>query len=420
MIERHTLKNGVRIIAQKSKNSFAASVVVAVKTGSRNETPDIHGISHFLEHMCFKGTKKRPTVPDIAREIDSMGGRNNAFTSKEFTGYYVQADKKYFSQSLDILSDIAFNSVLSQEEIEKESGTIIEEINMYEDTPMYNVSDFFEQILFENAQMAQNVVGEKKTIQAINSDVMRSYRDKYYRAGNVIVSCAGNLPDDYVKQIEEFFSNISKGTSNYISPKKDNKLYKKKVYINKKETEQAHIYMGVEAYDIKNPSRYAQELLATILGGNMSSRLFIEVREKRGLAYYVRASVEANSDAGMFAVKAGLSISKTEDAVKIIKAELEKSKKDITVAELKRAKDYIAGTMALNQESSINVADENALEDIIGGKSLPLEERINLYEKVTLGEVKNVAEDLFRKEKMKLAVIGPFQNEKKFVKILEN
>lgn len=418
MIERHTLKNGVRIIAQKSRNSFATSVVVAVKTGSRNETPDIHGISHFLEHMCFKGTKRRPTAPDIAREIDSMGGRNNAFTSKEFTGYYIQADKKYFHQSLDILSDMVFNSVLSQDEIEKESGTIIEEINMYEDTPMYNVSDIFEQILFKNSQIAQNVVGKKEIIKAINADVMRNYRDKYYKAGNVIVSCAGNLPEDYIKQIEEFFGNVSEGKNDYISAERDNKLYQKKVNLKKKDTEQAHIYMGVEAYDIKNSSRYAQELLATILGGNMSSRLFIEVREERGLAYYIRASAETNSDSGMFTVKAGLNIDKTEEAVKIIKEELEKSKRDITEEELKRAKDYLVGTMALNQESSINVADENALEDIIGGKALPLKERIKFYEKVSLDEVQSVAREIFQPEKLKLAVIGPYENESKFVKIL--
>lgn len=420
MIERHTLKNGLRVVAQKSKNSFATSVIVLVKTGSRNETSDIHGISHFLEHMNFKGTKKRSTYKDIAKEIDGMGARNNAFTGKEYTGYFIQADKKHFSKSLDILSDTTFHSTLPQDELEKEKGTILEEINMYEDTPMSLVPDLFEQILFENAQMSQNVLGEKEIVKAISSEVMKNYRDKYYTAGNVIVSCAGSLPDDYLKQIEDYFGDIPEGTVDYFGAKRSNELYKKRVYLKKKDTEQAHIYIGLESYDMKNPSKYAQDLLSTILGGNMSSRLFTEVREKRGLAYYVNSRAEANSDSGLFKVRAGLNIQKTEEAVKIIKEELEKSKNDITTEELKRAKDYIIGTMALYEENSMNVAEENAEEDLIGDGALPIQERIKLYEKVTLDEVQGVAREIFQPGKLKLAVIGPYENEEKFGKILDN
>ena len=420
MIEKHILDNGIRIIGQKNKNSFASAVSVMVKTGSRNEISEIHGISHFLEHMNFKGTKKRPTAPNIAREIDSMGANNNASTGKENTSYYIQADKKYFDKSLDILSDMVFNSSLKAEEIKKEKGTIIEEINMREDIPMYLVGDFFEQILFHNTQMSQNVIGEKEIIEKVSSKMMKEYRDRYYRSGNIIVSCAGNLPDDYVKKVAIFFNAAPKGVSDYISDKKENKLYKKKVFLKNKDIEQAYIYMGVESYDIKNPSKYAQDLLSTILGGNMSSRLFINIREKRGLAYYIRTGAEANFDSGSFYVRAGLNIQKTEEAIKIIREELERSKKDIEKRELRRAKDYIIGKIALYEENSMHVAEDNAFEEIIGTGALTLKERIKLYEKVSLDEVKNVANEILKTERLKLAVIGPFKDESKFVKILES
>lgn len=419
MIQRHTLKNGLRVVAQKSDNSFATSVLVMIKTGSRNETADIHGISHFLEHMCFKGTKKRPGTPDIAKEIDSMGARNNAFTSKEYTGYYIQADKKHFVSALDILSDMVFHSTLMQKEIEKESGTIIEEINMYEDTPISLVPDLFEQILFENILLAQNVIGKKETVQAINTGIMKKYRDKYYKAGNAVVSCAGNLPDDYLQKIEKFFGSVGAGGNEYIQPEKENKLCGKRVFLRDKDTEQAHIYMGVESYSIKHPMKYAQKLLAVILGGNMSSRLFTEIREKRGLAYYVSSGAETNFDSGLFKIRAGLNTGKTEEAVKIIKAELERSKKDITGEEVKRAKDYTIGNIALSEENSMNVAEANAWGETLGVKPLTLEERIKLFEKVTLDEVTAVANEIFKPENLRLAVIGPFKTSDKFVKILE-
>ncbi len=417
MIERHVLQNGIRTLGQKSEGTLAASALVVIKTGSRNETPKIHGISHFLEHMCFKGTKKRKTAPDLARETDSMGAKCNAFTSKEFTGYYIQADKKFFDKSLDILSDMTFHSILAQQEIERESGTIIEEINMYEDTPMYNISDIFEEILFENQQMAQSVVGTKKVIKSITSDIMRQYRDKYYKAGNTIVSCAGNLPNDYLKKIEKYFGSVPLGKNEYAG-NKINKLYGQRVRLQKKDTEQAHIYMGLESYDVNNPDRFAADILAIIMGGNMSSRLFVEVREKRGLAYYIKAVDESNHDTGMFTVRAGLNVEKTEEAVKIIRDELLLAGSGIKAEELKRARDYTLGTMALTEENSINVADQNGLEEIIGGKAMPLEERIKLYNKVSLEDVLRVANDIFKPERLKMAIIGPYENEEKFAKIL--
>ncbi|MDO8507819.1 MAG: pitrilysin family protein [bacterium] len=419
MIERNSLENGLRVMGQRNEKGFATSTVVMVKTGSRNETPDIHGISHFLEHMNFKGTKRRPNPSDIAREVDSMGARTNAFTGIEYTGFYIQADKNHFEAGLDILSDMVFNSLIDEKELEKEKGTIIEEINMYEDTPMYLVPELFEALLFENGQMAQNILGEKEVIKKIDFRAMRRYRDKHYKAGNVIVSCAGNLPVDYVNKVEKYFGTVSAGKEDYLG-KTENKLHHKNIILKKKDTEQAHLCMGVPAFGIKDERKYTADLLSVILGGNMSSRLWMEIREKRGLAYYVRSSVDACFDEGVFAVKAGLNVKKTEEAIRIVKEEMERAKKDITEEELKRAKDYTVGMMALSEENSINVAENNAVDDLLESKSLPLEERMKRYEKVTLKEVQKVAEDIFKPGELKLGIIGPYETPDKFAKILES
>jgi predicted Zn-dependent peptidase len=420
MIERHTLDNGLRIVAQKIPGSFATSILVMIKTGSRNETPEIHGISHFLEHMNFKGTEKRPTYQDIAKEVDSMGAENNAFTGKEYTAFYLKSDKKHFEKSLDILSDITFCSTLPEEELEKEKGTIIEEINMYEDTPMYLAPDLFEQILFENIQLSQNILGEKQTVKGISAEVMREYRDKYYNPGNAIISCVGSLPDKYTELIGKYFGQLSGKKEDYIVSKRDNQAYQRSINIKNKKTEQSHIVFGVEAYDINSQKKYALKILSIILGGNSSSRLHEEIREKRGLAYYVHSFTEENFDSGVFGVRAGLNTEKTEEAIKIIRDELLNSKNNIKEDDILRAKEYIRGAAALAEEDSMSIANRLATEDILGGKALPIEERLKLYEKVSLDDVKSVAKEIFKPEKIKLAVIGPYENEDKFVKILKS
>ncbi len=245
MIERNTLGNGLRIMAQKKKDSLATSVLVLVKTGSRNEPLKLHGISHFLEHMCFKGTKKRPTFQDIAKEIDSMGAFNNAFTGKEYTGYYIKADNSHFEKCLDILSDITFNSEFDEKEIEKEKGTLLEEINMYEDDPSTDVYMLFDNIIDKNALVAQSSLGEKEPIKSLSRSILKNYRDSYYKAGNSIVSCVGNLPDDYIQKIEKYFGQVESGEKSFLESV-DNPLYEKRVFLRTKSTEQSHVILGVE------------------------------------------------------------------------------------------------------------------------------------------------------------------------------
>lgn len=417
MIQRHTLKNGLRIMAQKSQNSFAASVLVMVKTGSRNEPSEVHGISHFLEHMTFKGTAKRPTFQEITREVDSMGAFHNAFTGKEYTGYYIKADNKHFENSLDILSDIVFASSLKEEEINREKGTIIEEINMYEDDPSTLVYMLFDEIVCGNRLVAQDSLGRKESVKSMNRKKVLDYRDKYYKAGNIIISCAGSLPGNYTSLIEKYFGGISGGVEGYL-PGEENSLHKNRVILRNKETEQSHVVLGLESYSRENPNRYAVDLLSVILGGNASSRLMVEIREKRGLAYHVASMVDRGFDNGAFLVKADLNLKGTEEGVKIILSEMQRMKKDITKEDLERAKDYVRGSLALAEENSLVIAEKNAIEDILGEKALTLEERIKRYEKVNLDDLFRMAEEIFKQDKMKLAVIGPFKNEQKFAKIL--
>jgi len=368
--------------------------------------------------MTFKGTVKRPTFQEITREVDSMGAFHNAFTGKEYTGYYIKADNKHFENSLDILSDIVFDSSLKEEEITREKGTIIEEINMYEDDPSTLVYMLFDEIVCGNKLVAQDSLGRKESVRIINRQKMLDYRSKYYKAGNIVISCSGSLPGNYISLIKKYFGGVTSGVEDYL-PEEENSLQKNRVILRNKETEQSHIVLGLESFSRKDPNRYAVDLLSVILGGNASSRLMVEIREKRGLAYHVASMVDRGFDNGAVLVKADLNLKGTEEGLKIILSEMQRMKTDITSGDLERAKDYVRGSMALAEENSLVIAEKNAIEDILGEKALTLSERIKKYEEVSLDDLFRMAEEIFKQEKMKLAVIGPFQNEQKFAKILQ-
>lgn len=418
MIERHTLKNGLRVVAQNRPDSLATCILILVKTGSRNENSDIHGMSHFLEHMASKGTKKRPTAQIIAREIDGMGAYSNAFTNKEYTGFYIKCDYTKFEKSLEILTDTTFNSTIDIKELEKEKGTIIEEINRRQDDPETLKLELFENIIFQNSFLSQNILGSKGIIKSITSVKMKDYHKKYYKAGNIILSIVGRLPKNYMDIIDKNLSLVQKGTEKYIQTKKENPLFKKNVLLKKRDTAQSHVVLGVNAFPKKNLNTYPSDLLSVILGGNNSSRLWIKIREEKGLAYDIEAYNESGFDNGVFAIYGGINNESVFDALRIIKEEILSISKNITIDELVLAKNFVRGMISLREENSTYVTESNAIEEMLGVGALTTKDKIKLYEKVTLDEVKRVAEDLFKPEKMKLAVIGPFKDEEKFVKIL--
>lgn len=418
MIERHALKNGMRVLAQGRPESLSTSVVVFVKTGSRNETEKNNGISHFLEHTVFKGTKKRVTYKEINRELDSLGARHDAFTGVEYTGYIIHASKDHFENVLDLLSDIVFEPTFPEKEISKERGTILQEISMYEDSPSDLVTKIFHNIVSEDAYVAQDVLGIESSVKSMGADEIGDYHRKQYTSNNSIIGCSGYLPEKYLDLIDKYFSRAHKG-ENILVKSKDNPLLEKKVVLKTKDIEQANFALGGVGLSKGHPDRYVSDLLLFILGGGMSSRLWTEVREKRGLAYVINAGSLSWSDCGYYEVYAGVSPDKAYEAIDLVKKELTSIKKDISIQELEMAKSHIIGVNTLSEENLMTLNFNNVKDELSAGGAISLKERTKNYEKVTVDDLKRVAENLFKPEKMKLAVIGPFKDGQKFVKILE-
>lgn len=420
MFKLTKLKNGVRVVTVPMSGVESVTTLVMVGAGSRYENKKINGLSHFLEHMFFKGTTRRPTALDISSVVDGIGGEFNAFTSKEYTGYYVKAAKKHMDLSLDILSDMLLHSKFESAEIEKEKGVIVEEINLYEDTPMRKISETFEELLYGDQPLGWRVIGTKDVIKSINRDDFVSYIEGLYKGENVIVGMAGGTIDEKlsVGLVERYFGELeNEKVKKPLAVKDDN--CQKSVLLQFKKTDQAHLCLGVKAFPVDHPDRYALSVLATILGGNMSSRLFIQVREKRGLAYYVRSGADHYRDSGYFVTQAGLDIKRIEEAIQVILNECQKVTKatEITKEELTKAKEYIKGKMVLELEDSQSVAGLYVSQALLEKEIKTPEEIMRKIEEVTLGDVARVAEKIFKN--FRLAVIGPFSDGQKFEKILK-
>ncbi len=419
-MKKTTLKNGLRIITIPVKNTKTVTFLVLVKTGSKYETKEINGISHFLEHMFFKGTKKRPTTLDIAETLDRVGGEYNAFTSKEVTGYWAKVADKNQDVALDWISDMFLNSKLEQTEIDREKGVIIEEMNMYLDTPTAYIGDLWESLLYKDQPAGWRVIGEKENILNMNREKIVDYFKSHYGAENTIVCVAGNISTKTIEdKIMGYFKNINDSKPKEKLVAKDEQSGPE-VLVHFKETDQTHLCLGVRAYNLFDPRRYALGLLATILGGNMSSRLFISVRERRGLAYYIRTSAEENTDTGFLVTQAGIDHKNVEEVIKLVLEEYKSLKdKKITKDELKKAKDYTKGSMALSLEPSDAQVFFYAEQELFRKNILKPEEIFKRIDRVTVNDIKKVAEDIFRPEKLNLAIIGPLKEKDKFKNLLK-
>ncbi len=414
------LRNGLRIVTVPMKNTKAVTVLVLVGTGSKYETKEINGISHFLEHMFFKGTKKRPNTLKIAETLDRVGGSYNAFTGKELTGFWAKVDFKHLDLALDLVADIFLNSKLEQKEIEKEKGVIVEEINMYLDTPALYIGDLWEKLLYKNQPAGWRVIGEKGNILKFNRKKVLHYLRNHYSALNTVICVAGNVkPDIIERKIKKYFKDIRK---RQIQPKIQvkEKQNKPETLVHFKETDQTHFCLGVRSYDLFHPQRYALAILATILGGNMSSRLFISVRVKKGLAYYIRTSFDSTTDTGYLVTQAGVEHKNVEQAVKLILREYKSFKnKSINKDELQKAKDYLKGTLSLSLESSDAQASFYAPQELLEQKILIPKEKILKIDEVSINDIKKVAKDIFKPEKLNLVIIGPFKGKERFNKLLK-
>jgi len=415
----HQFESGLRLVSIPMEGTKTATVLVLVGTGSKYETKEINGISHFLEHMMFKGTTKRPGKMDIARELDAIGAEYNAFTGEEYTGYYAKASMEKLDTIMDVVFDIFLNSKLAQEDIDTERGVIVEELNMYRDMPQRYIYDLFKKLLYGDQPAGWDIAGEKETVMSLKREQFVNYFNTHYIAKNTIIAVAGNVdPEIIKKKAGEYFSAIRDGNLVTKLPVTE-KQSESALLIHYKKTDQTHFLLGFRSCNMYDKRKYALGVLGTVLGGGMSSRLFEEVRDKRGLAYYIGADNDTATDTGYFIVKAGVNNEKVYEAIKVVLDEIRKIKDGgITAEELQRAKDNISGSMALGLEHSDAVANAYAGPVLFENKVLTPEEELGKIKKVTLEEVHQVAKDIFDDNKLNLAVIGPFEDEEPFKQIL--
>jgi len=400
------LKNGVRVLIVPIPGVESVTAMILCKTGSRNETVEQAGISHVLEHMVFKGTAKYPTPMAIAEAVDSIGAEQNAFTSKEYTGYYITSAAKHLGLTLDIQSQMLTAPLLPQDDLNREREVIVEEINMYEDQPMAMASELFENLMYDGSSMGRLIIGTKETVRATTSEDLRKYMTRWYRGGNMMVVIAGKVDEiSLLKLLEEKFGGVGEGDIDKYETKAKYGKPAAKHY--KKKTEQAHFVMGVPGLAINDPRRYALQMGQIVLGGGMSSRLFNEIREKRGLAYYVKADLDSNFDCGYLSVRAGVTLEKLAEAMKVVKEEMLKLADTITEAELSKAKEFILGHMPLSLEGSMDVAQFFGMRALVLDEIRQPEEVKANIEKITLVEVKKVLNEIIKEKLIRSVVVGP-------------
>lgn len=410
-LKRVVLKNGLRLILVPQPQSLATTVSVLVEAGSKYETKEKNGLSHFLEHMCFKGTTKRPKQIQIARELDGLGAQYNAFTAQEMTSYYAKAKNEAFDNILEIVTDLYLNPTFPAPEIEKERGVIIGEINMYDDLPQRRVSDFFMELLYGDQPAGWDVVGRKEVIQCLTRDDFVKYRGKHYLPPATALVIAGGFNQEEVQEkAEKYFGGMPAGTKEgklkvvEAQGKPQEKLFYK-------ETDQTHLVLGFRAFSVFDKRKYALNLLADILGGSMGSRLFQKIREEMGAGYYVGAYPDFYSDHGTVAMAAGVHHEMVKQVIQAGLGEFVRIRDEkVGEEELQRAKDHLTGNLLLSVETSDELGYFYGAQEIIG---LPLKtpkETAEELQKVTAEEIQGVAQNLFRDGGLNLALIGPFKD----------
>lgn len=399
----------------------AVTVMVFVPAGSRDERRDINGVSHLVEHLAFKGTQKRPNSQVLTQELDRIGAEFNAYTSKDHTCYHIKAAAKHLELLFDILSDMVLHSTFTQESLDKERGVIIEEINMYSDNPIMQVENLFEESLFgTDHPLGWLISGPKSVIASISRDSVLGYLRQFYHPKHFVVSVSGHCTKaDATALARKYFvadapapktPERSAFTVSQTAPR---------VKVSFKETEQVQLCLGYPAIGYGHADQYALTLLSIILGGNMSSRLFINVREQHGLAYFIKASATAYHGTGAFVVQAGLDKSRLGQAITLIIQELTNvSDHGVTEKELTAAKDFIEGKIILALEDSEHVADWYGKQELLEPEVLTPEERLTKLREVRREDVQRVAQQLFVRSKLNLALIGPYKEPEQFLKML--
>ena len=405
------LKNGVRVLTVPMAGVESVTAMILCKTGSRNETLPQAGISHVLEHMVFKGTTKYPSPMAIAEAVDSIGAEQNAFTSKEYTGYYITSAAQHLGLTLDIQSQMLTAPLLPQDDLNREREVIVEEINMYEDQPMSKANEEFENLMYGGSSMGRMIIGTKETVRATTSQDLRQYMNRWYRGSNMLIVIAGKFSNpkfsnSQMKELlEEKFGGMDSGKMDNYKTKASYGKAEARHF--KKKTEQAHFYLGVPGLSINDPRRYALQMGQVVLGGGMSSRLFNEIREKRGLAYYVKADMDSNFDCGYLGVRAGVKLEKLGEAMAVVKEEMLKLAETITQEELAKAKDYILGHLPLSLEGSMDIAQFYGMRALVMDEIRHPDEVVKRVSSVQLDEVKKVLSELVSEKLIRSVVVGP-------------
>jgi predicted Zn-dependent peptidase len=415
---RSTLGNGVRVVTASMPQVQSVSCFLMFAAGSRYETPGSKGIAHFSEHMFFKGTERRPTARTIATEIDAIGGEFNAFTGKELTGYYVRCGTETRDTALDVLADMLLNSRFEESEIEKEKGVILEEMNVYLDTPQRYVGSVYDRLLYDDHPLGWDILGTKETVEGATRETFSSYLDAWYRPERIVVGIGGRIGDDLNERLEELLGGIEAGPTGIPEPAAL-PADRSPVALHTKASEQAHLLLGVRGYPIGHPDRYALQLLSVVLGGGMSSRLFTEVRERRGLAYYVHAAGSSYTDAGTVYSGAGVDVSRIDEAITTILGELRKiAAEPVPTDELEKARGYAKGRFVLRLESPQGTIQYGLRREVLEGEIEEPEELLMQLDAVTVEDVQRVAKDLFEDKRLYLALVGPFDDPERFEKLL--
>ncbi len=420
MYQKLKLKNGLPVILVPKKESQSVAIFLIYKVGSRFEKEEsLYGASHFIEHLMFKGTKRRPSTLAISKELDGIGADFNAYTAKDHTAYHIKANSENLDLACDILSDMLYNSLFAAKEIAKEKGVIIEEIKMYEDQPIQYSEILCEELLFKGSNLEHNIAGTRKSVGQMTRKEIVDFLKTYYTSQNAVLIVVG-----------KFGKNVKKILNKYFVHKTQHKKFEKenfgalklkqqepKIILSYKKTNQAHLALGFPAYSYFHPDLYAFYLLASILGGPMSSRLFIDVRERHGLCYYIKAQSDVYEDTGDLMIRSGVDINKLEKALEIIFKNLKKIKtKGITTEELTKAKKFIKGRLTLQLEELNELADFYGREFILTKRILTPKQKIEKIMAVTKTQVNKVAKDIIKKDKLNLVIISPFKDKKQIIK----
>jgi predicted Zn-dependent peptidase len=419
VFQRSTLANGARVLTAPMPQAQSVTCALMFAAGSRYETPETNGIAHFAEHMFFKGTERRPTARQIAQEIDAIGGEFNAFTSKEYTGYYVKCAAEHRDVALDVLVDMIRNSRFDGDEIEREKGVIVEEMNMYFDTPRDYIGGLYDELLYDDQPLGWDIVGRKETVRAATRDTFFDYIDRWYKPERLVVGLGGKV-DDVQARLEELLGDLEPAPTGAPRPVElpatDGDA---RVKVHHKTSDQAHVCVGVRSFPLEHPDRYALQLLATVLGGGMSSRLFTEVRERRGLAYYVFGLNHSYTDAGSLYSQAGVDIERIDEAVDTIAGEFRRiAAEPVPSDELEKARNFAKGRFVLQLESPQGTIMFGLRREVLEGRAAEPQDVLDGLDTVTGEDVSRVAAELIADRGLHLALIGPFEDAERFERAL--